>query len=214
MRERREAWRQWQFRCKQIIVMRVQAVSGVWNESDTPADRFDWNKEPAKHRMPERQSRMQWSTGSDILQASRVIYAVSIYKNQCRLATLRLLQSTGRDSDNPPSCVVSLSQTRLYRDRPVPSEQWDYPILTFREAGEPGVINIFPIFFSFTSEGSLIDLLHFHSRVNFIVKEEPESGAILIETFVVPMSLVFRFQNQIKFLFVLAESRRERQLNM
>lgn len=36
---------------------------------------------------------------------------------QCRYATLRLLLSTGRDSDDPPSCVVGLSQTRLSGDR-------------------------------------------------------------------------------------------------
>lgn len=97
--------------------MRAKAVSGVWSESGTTADRFDRNKESAKHRMPERQSRMQkrglrHSSGFPcyLRRLHRILF-------QCRYATLRLLLSTGRDSDYPPSCVVGLSQTRLSGDR-------------------------------------------------------------------------------------------------
>lgn len=57
--------------------MRAKAVRGVWSESGTTADRFDRNKESAKHRMLNARAGCR-STGSDILQAFRVIYAVSI----------------------------------------------------------------------------------------------------------------------------------------
>lgn len=118
--------------------MRAKAVSGVWNESSTTADRFDRNKESAKHRMPERQSRMQkhglrHSSGFPcyLRRLHRILF-------QCRYATLRLLLSTGRDSDDPPSCVVGLSQTRLSGDRQFHifrNFQFQYIVIRFHRHG-------------------------------------------------------------------------------
>lgn len=62
--------------------MRAKAVRGVWSESGTTADRFDSNKESAKHRMPECQSRMQkhglrHSSGFPCFYAVSIVYYFS-----------------------------------------------------------------------------------------------------------------------------------------